>query len=297
MTSLSDGVPVHYRCDESAGWEPDLEHIRSLVTPRTKAIVVINPNNPTGAVYSREVLEGIAAIAREHSLLVLSDEIYDRILFDGARAHPDGHRRAGPAVPHVQRPVQDVPRGRLPLRLDGRHRAPGARDRVPRGHHPAGVHPPVPQRPRPARGPGRPRRDPEHRRADRPRRPAARAARRRLPRPDLDPRRRLRPPRRRPLPVPAAGPGRARDPRRRAASSTTCWSASTSCWSRAPASTGPPRTTCASSRSRRPGSWRRRSNAWATSCPATASSHRPPPKSSRPVVRSRGRDMFGAARW
>ena len=88
MTSLSDGVPVHYRCDESAGWEPDLEHIRSLVTPRTKAIVVINPNNPTGAVYSREVLEGIAAIAREHSLLVLSDEIYDRILFDGAKHIP-----------------------------------------------------------------------------------------------------------------------------------------------------------------------------------------------------------------
>lgn len=88
MTSLSDGVPVHYRCDESAGWEPDLEHIRSLVGPRTKAIVVINPNNPTGAVYSREVLEGIAAIAREHSLLVLSDEIYDRILFDGAKHIP-----------------------------------------------------------------------------------------------------------------------------------------------------------------------------------------------------------------
>ncbi len=88
MTSLSDGVPVHYRCDESAGWEPDLEHIRSLVTPRTKAIVVINPNNPTGAVYSREVLEGIAAIAREHSLLLLADEIYDRILFDGAKHVP-----------------------------------------------------------------------------------------------------------------------------------------------------------------------------------------------------------------
>jgi len=88
MTSLSDGVPVHYRCDESAGWQPDLEHIRSLITPRTKAIVVINPNNPTGAVYSREVLEGIAAIAREHSLLLLSDEIYDRILFDGAKHTP-----------------------------------------------------------------------------------------------------------------------------------------------------------------------------------------------------------------
>lgn len=88
MTSLSDGHPVHYRCDESHGWQPDLEHIESLVTPRTKAIVVINPNNPTGAVYSRETLEGIARIAREHSLLVLSDEIYDRILFDGAHHVP-----------------------------------------------------------------------------------------------------------------------------------------------------------------------------------------------------------------
>ncbi|HET8926837.1 MAG TPA: pyridoxal phosphate-dependent aminotransferase [Microbacterium sp.] len=84
MTSLGGGTPVHYRCDEASGWEPDLDDIRAKVTPRTKAIVVINPNNPTGAVYSREVLEGIAAIAREHSLLLLSDEIYDRILFDDA---------------------------------------------------------------------------------------------------------------------------------------------------------------------------------------------------------------------
>ncbi|AEE44781.1 pyridoxal phosphate-dependent aminotransferase [Cellulomonas fimi] len=88
MTSLSDGVPVHYRCDETNGWQPDLEHLESLVGPRTKAIVVINPNNPTGAVYSREVLQGIADIARRHSLLVLSDEIYDRILFDGATHTP-----------------------------------------------------------------------------------------------------------------------------------------------------------------------------------------------------------------
>jgi alanine-synthesizing transaminase len=84
MTSLGGGTPVHYLTDEQNGWQPDLEDIRSKVTPRTKAIVVINPNNPTGAVYSREVLEGIAEIARENSLLVLSDEIYDRILFDGA---------------------------------------------------------------------------------------------------------------------------------------------------------------------------------------------------------------------
>ncbi|ASR56383.1 pyridoxal phosphate-dependent aminotransferase [Cellulomonas sp. CW35] len=84
MTSLSDGKPVHYRCDESQGWQPDLEHLESLVTPRTKALVVINPNNPTGAVYSRETLVALADIARRHSLLLLADEIYDRILFDGA---------------------------------------------------------------------------------------------------------------------------------------------------------------------------------------------------------------------
>ncbi|MFB8387867.1 pyridoxal phosphate-dependent aminotransferase [Microbacterium sp. NPDC055910] len=84
MTSLGGGTPVHYLADEQNGWQPDLDDIRAKVTPRTKAIVVINPNNPTGAVYSRDVLEGIAQIAREHSLLVLSDEIYDRILFDDA---------------------------------------------------------------------------------------------------------------------------------------------------------------------------------------------------------------------
>jgi alanine-synthesizing transaminase len=88
MTSLSDGTPVHYVCDEQNGWQPDLEDIRSKITPKTKAIVVINPNNPTGAVYSRELLEGIVQIAREHSLLILSDEIYDRILFDDAQHIP-----------------------------------------------------------------------------------------------------------------------------------------------------------------------------------------------------------------
>jgi alanine-synthesizing transaminase len=88
MTSLGGGTPVHYLADEQNGWQPDLDDIRARVTPRTKAIVVINPNNPTGAVYSREILEGIAEIARENSLLVLSDEIYDRILFDGAQHIP-----------------------------------------------------------------------------------------------------------------------------------------------------------------------------------------------------------------
>ncbi|PYD01469.1 pyridoxal phosphate-dependent aminotransferase [Microbacterium esteraromaticum] len=88
MTSLAGGTPVHYVCDEDNGWQPDLEDIRSKVTPRTKAIVIINPNNPTGAVYSREVLEGLVQIARENELLLLSDEIYDRILFDNAEHIP-----------------------------------------------------------------------------------------------------------------------------------------------------------------------------------------------------------------
>jgi len=88
MTSLADGTPVHYLCDGENGWLPDLDDIRAKITDRTKAIVVINPNNPTGAVYTREVLEGIVQIAREHSLLLLSDEIYDRILFDDAQHIP-----------------------------------------------------------------------------------------------------------------------------------------------------------------------------------------------------------------
>lgn len=88
MTSLAGGTPVHYVCDEDNGWQPDLEDIRSKVTPRTKAVVIINPNNPTGAVYSREVLEGLVQIARENELLLLSDEIYDRILFDDAEHIP-----------------------------------------------------------------------------------------------------------------------------------------------------------------------------------------------------------------
>ncbi|WP_314060226.1 pyridoxal phosphate-dependent aminotransferase [uncultured Vagococcus sp.] len=81
--SLAGGTPVHYICDEQAEWNPDLEDIRRKVTPRTKAIVVINPNNPTGALYPREILEGIAQIARENNLIIYSDEIYDRLVMDG----------------------------------------------------------------------------------------------------------------------------------------------------------------------------------------------------------------------
>lgn len=84
-TSLAGGTAVHYLCDEEDDWNPSIEDIRSKVTDRTKAIVVINPNNPTGAVYSREVLQEIVDVARENNLIILADEIYDRILYDGAK--------------------------------------------------------------------------------------------------------------------------------------------------------------------------------------------------------------------
>jgi alanine-synthesizing transaminase len=80
--SLSGGTPVHYLCDESKEWAPDLADLRQKITPRTKAIVVINPNNPTGAIYSKEVLMELTVIAREHGLILFADEIYDKMLYD-----------------------------------------------------------------------------------------------------------------------------------------------------------------------------------------------------------------------
>ena len=84
-TSLSGGKPVHYLCDESNGWMPDLDDIRAKITPRTKGIVVINPNNPTGVIYTTELLKSVIDIAREHGLVILADEVYDKVLYDGVR--------------------------------------------------------------------------------------------------------------------------------------------------------------------------------------------------------------------
>ena len=84
-TSLSGGTPVHYLCDEANGWMPNLDDIRAKITPRTKGIVVINPNNPTGALYSDELLKSIVGIAREHGLVIFADEVYDKVLYDGAK--------------------------------------------------------------------------------------------------------------------------------------------------------------------------------------------------------------------
>ncbi|MFF8385353.1 pyridoxal phosphate-dependent aminotransferase [Streptomyces kanasensis] len=89
-TTLAGGRPVHYVCDESADWYPDLDDMAAKITDRTRAVVIINPNNPTGAVYPREVIEGILDLARRHQLMVFADEIYDRIVYDDAVHHPAG---------------------------------------------------------------------------------------------------------------------------------------------------------------------------------------------------------------
>jgi alanine-synthesizing transaminase len=83
--SLSGGTPVHYLCDEANGWMPDLQDIARKVTARTKGIVVINPNNPTGALYSDDLLRGIVRIAREHNLVIFADEVYDKVLYEAAK--------------------------------------------------------------------------------------------------------------------------------------------------------------------------------------------------------------------
>lgn len=86
--SLSGGKPVHYVCDESNGWQPDLADMESKITPNTRGIVIINPNNPTGAVYSKDTLLQIVELARKHKLIIFADEIYERIIYDDARHVP-----------------------------------------------------------------------------------------------------------------------------------------------------------------------------------------------------------------
>lgn len=83
--SLSGGTPIHYRCDEANGWMPDIADIRSKITPNTKGIVVINPNNPTGALYSDALLKELLQVAREFGLVLFADEVYDKVLYDGVK--------------------------------------------------------------------------------------------------------------------------------------------------------------------------------------------------------------------
>ncbi|MDD4881444.1 MAG: pyridoxal phosphate-dependent aminotransferase [Gallionellaceae bacterium] len=86
--TLAGGTPRHYLCDEGSGWLPDLDDIRAKITPHTKALVVINPNNPTGALYPDDLLKGLVEIAREHQLVICADEIYDKMLYDGGSHTP-----------------------------------------------------------------------------------------------------------------------------------------------------------------------------------------------------------------
>jgi alanine-synthesizing transaminase len=88
--NLAGGKARHYLCDEQSDWFPDLEDIKSKITDRTRGIVVINPNNPTGSVYSKDVLEAIVQLARDHNLIIFADEIYSKILYDDAEFHPMG---------------------------------------------------------------------------------------------------------------------------------------------------------------------------------------------------------------
>lgn len=86
--ALAGGNPVHYRCDEDQGWQPDIEHIKASITPRTKGLVIINPNNPTGAVYSEQTLIALIELARQHDLIIYADEIYEKIVYGEAKAIP-----------------------------------------------------------------------------------------------------------------------------------------------------------------------------------------------------------------
>ena len=86
--ALAGGNPVHYRCDEEQGWQPDIEHIKASITPRTKGLVIINPNNPTGAVYSEQTLIALIELARQHDLIIYADEIYEKIVYGEAQAIP-----------------------------------------------------------------------------------------------------------------------------------------------------------------------------------------------------------------
>ncbi|MEW1697602.1 pyridoxal phosphate-dependent aminotransferase [Streptomyces sp. NPDC093249] len=88
VTTLAGGKAVHYLCDESSDWNPDLDDMASKITDRTRAVVLINPNNPTGAVYPKEIVEGVLDLARRHGLMVFADEIYDQIVYDEAVHHP-----------------------------------------------------------------------------------------------------------------------------------------------------------------------------------------------------------------
>ena len=131
--TLNRGRAVHYPCRPEQGFVPDPAEIARLITPRTRALVVINPNNPTGAVYPRAVLEALARLAERTAWCVFSDEIYDQMTYDGAEFVPDGDAGARHAVRDAFGAVQGLPCLRLPRRLGGVLRPRARRRGLPRG--------------------------------------------------------------------------------------------------------------------------------------------------------------------
>ena len=174
--TLAGGTPVHYLCDEDDDWNPDLADIESKITENTHALVIINPNNPTGAVYSQADRQGPG----RHRPPARAGGLRRRDLREDPlrrrRAPPRGHRgRRRRPLPDLQRAVQELPGLRLPRRLGDDLRPQGDRRGLPRGPHPGRQHADVRQRARPARHPDRPGRLPVDPGADRPRRAVLRA--------------------------------------------------------------------------------------------------------------------------
>ena len=172
---LAGGVPVHYRCDESADWAPDLDDVRAKTTARCRGIVVINPNNPTGAVYPQNVLEEIIRLGAPPAAWSCSPTRSTTRSSTTTRSTTPGRARRRCSYAHLQRPVEGLPRRRLPLRLDDRERPDGTRHRLHRGPGHPRIHAVMRERPGPARHPDGPRRLPEHQRVHRARWPAVRA--------------------------------------------------------------------------------------------------------------------------
>ena len=133
---LEDGKPVFYTCDEQANWYPDIQDIRSKITDKTKAIVIINPNNPTGVLYPKELLLEIIQIARESGLLIFADEIYR---YGWQTAHLSCFTDRGCSGHYVKRSVQITLSVRIPLRMDGHQRSKRTDRRLQTGHHPVNI--------------------------------------------------------------------------------------------------------------------------------------------------------------
>ena len=210
--TLSGGNVRHYLCDESSDWFPDIADIKAKITEKTKAIVIINPNNPTGAVYSQAVLEEIAEIARQHNLMIFADEIYEKIVYDGAIHHhmaavaPDVFCVTFNGLSKAYR-VAGFRQGWMIL-TGNKKAAPGFIDPF--------FHAALRQHPHAARHPSRIGRLPKHRRAYRSRRAALRPKHHRRRNAQRHRRRKLRAPQRLALRFPQAGHSKIQHPRRRA---------------------------------------------------------------------------------